>query len=223
MSARLTPEYKELLAAVRSEWVDRTMSCWPIDQEALREGIQWIYGEMGLPMPEIIYAASPHELLSTVKRARDGEGRNLVMSVYKVFDPMREAVRNATHDLLETIWTSSWDLKIENTFDELKDFVRIALRDSAAAAEEGLLELWYEAYKPTDMRYFGFLIDLCRRIGRSIEMVPPERLMQYFAWLKSNVWYVFFFERSVFVCGAPEYIRLDDHGRLHSASGPAMR
>ena len=219
MSARLTPEYKELLAAVRSEWVDRTMSCWPIDQEALQEGIRWIYEELSLPMPEIIYAASPLELFSTVKLTGDDEGRNLVMYAYKVFNPMRSAVEKATSDIWETVWKASWDSKIEFeiTLDELSHFVREALK------EEGLLELWYEAYKPTDMRYFGFWIDLCQRIGRSIGVVPPEQLLKYYAWLRSNVWYVFFFERSVFVCGAPEYIRLDDHGRLHSASGPAMR
>jgi hypothetical protein len=221
MRSRLTPEHKELLLNLRNEWIDRIMSCWPINTAELHEGVRWIYGEMGLPMPKIFYATSPYELFSMVHWDSIDEGSNLLMHVYKVFYPIREAVSRSTSDLWETIWQFTWDSKdeiTEITLDELGPFVRAALMDM----EEGLSNLWYEAYSPKDAGYFGFLIDLCQRIGRRIRIAPPERLTKCFAWFKSNVWYIFFFERAVYVCGAPQYIRLDDRGRLHNSSGPAM-
>ena len=56
---KLTPEQQAHMLTVRDEWLRRAFSGFNFDEEAAREGIEWIYSLCNLPAPQFIFVSSP--------------------------------------------------------------------------------------------------------------------------------------------------------------------
>lgn len=60
----LTPTQKALIAIYREKWRRIALSTKPIDRSTATTAAQKVYQLLELPEPKIVFAQSPHEVLS---------------------------------------------------------------------------------------------------------------------------------------------------------------
>jgi hypothetical protein len=58
---KLSPKEKALLTTVRDRWLQRCLYDQSFDENACREGVDWLYTSANLPKPNIIFVDSPWE------------------------------------------------------------------------------------------------------------------------------------------------------------------
>ncbi|CAB4136964.1 hypothetical protein UFOVP313_27 [uncultured Caudovirales phage] len=86
---KLTPEQQAHMVTVRDEWLRRAFSGFNFDEEAAREGIEWIYSLCDLPAPQFIFVSSPFAAQIAANMLIGKEP----VRVWELRGPVREQVR----------------------------------------------------------------------------------------------------------------------------------
>lgn len=233
MIEKLTPEQERLLAEHAAAWHRLAFSTEPADRPAAEKAARRMYRLAGLDPPKVLWFASPREAAETARQFSP------IRSAAPVTSELEERVRrriqkeapNLSPGLyaLDRVYIAAWDAatdywssqvspavrqqvgsvlaQIENAVRPVREFVRLAsslsflLLDpfTGAQAAAALGEAAFYQIIGVDVRRLDGILDLARTAG----------------------WF-WPFERVLVLSERPQRISVDDRGRPHALTGPAI-
>ena len=199
---QLSEDQMHLMDIVRSEWIDRSLGGDnSIDDQALREGINFIYGLANLKSPIIIKLASPYSV-QIAANILQKEG----ISGDQIRDQVVAQIRGQVGAQIRAQIRAQVEAQVEaqvggNVFK---------------AASDGFDNYGISAMWSSWGAYVSFFRDVCGWRDPVLEkFVLDETIMKSCGW---TWWH----QNVLVISDRPMAINLDERGRLHSATGPSI-
>ncbi|GEM_PF-924645 len=231
MITKLTISQISQLKAYVEKWQNMQILTQSADRYATEYSVWVAYANAGLPPPQkIVWLQSPYEMLESIKKVLSNDPKLFKKLAGKnVTSKIERSIFQEFNDVMQT----SLDSKIHNV---LKMIFRLVTRDSTYLTTVDHID---RSLERTFRRYI-------RQSGKRVYIPFPsntQRLYQPLYWhyarhelglleetknlanlhaIPKNVDYWLSFENICFLSEQPEYISLDEHGRLHSENRAAL-
>ena len=233
----LNAEQTAMIATVRDEWINRMAKCQPTDDDAVREGVKWVYSLANLDEPILIMVDSPMAAQIAANMLKLNQVRD------QVGDQVRGQVRDQVGDQVRAqVWDQVWDQVGDQVRAQVWDQVGAQVRDQVRGQvgdqvwdqvrgqvgdqvwdqvrdQVGSLEYFYPgAYIDLwDFSWVSFY-DLFQRIGVDV----PENFKRFRDLIAAAPFYSIQFDKVCIVSRMPTSLSRDESHRLHRENGPAI-
>ena len=134
-----------------------------------------------------------------------------------VMDSVSDSVLSSVSD---GVWSSVWNSVMDSVRASVMDSVMDSVWSSVRAGE---LQYHQFLYGSHDVDWLAFYSYFSEYIKDDIYTEDQKRTLQQWIDLNSNCGWWYPFEGVCIVCDRPEYTLVDERGRLHSYSSPAIR
>ena len=247
MIEKLTPEQQAQLAVYRDKWIAIGRSTEPANWLEAERGVQLAYEAAKLKTPEVIWCDSPKAMVEAriegAKKTWKKDWRQKLRGVERELLGLGENKNAAGLDDDGVPWDSWAPFLIPDfhkkmsqpVHDEiakkLSSFVTQPFLDIAMAIEDALSaevgeEIWYNVsgtysymngqHDTNILSWIDYLTNVMGIIDRKLPFMGINLVAQNSGWWLSG-------KTQCFVSERPELLLLDDRGKLHCDTGPAIR
>ena len=236
----LTAEQAAALDRYRARWLAIRHSTAPCDRDAAEQGIQLAYQAAGLEAPDrFVWCDSPVGLFGRARRASACDGANVKSAV--IDRPRRQARLRLRKRLRKRVWAQVE--RAVNPDDALLAPVIDLIEEATGTAHDGRSLLgrllsarplsWpnmlallmgrygprYSAAGPNELSWLGI-----HEYARSVLGLKNETAPLLGLWLvAANAGWLLPHQHTCWLSERPRVLHGDAAGRLHHASGPALR
>ena len=213
----LTPEHERIMVDVRDEWIGRVVSCAPIDEDATRDGVRWIYEILHLPEPRVMIADSPRAAESAVASMSSNDISDEVEAnsvISQALGLISNLVRNKVeHNVKDKVTVQVCGHVNDQVWDKIGYNIwrQIAMRGKSLIAKR----ITFNLLAMDELAR----IDCWHRFG----LPMPDIAERYLSWMRSGPWGSHLFEDTAILVRPAVHLERDDEHRLHSESGAAIR
>jgi len=221
---KLTPEQEALMAVVRDDWLDFIFkNDQPMDKNAAKSGIAFLYGLANLKPPRVIVNDSPIACQRGVYDQDPGQvygqvGDQVRYQVYdqigdQVYDQVCGRVSNQVYDQVSN---QVGDPLSNQVFDQIRNQIRGQVYNQI---RDQKLKYYSIARRDVlwDAGWLSFY-DYFNRVG----VINHAGLNKYLAYARSGVFYSIFRNDYAILCSRPVHIKRDENHRLHADGAPAI-
>ena len=207
---QLTPEQEHRLVEWRNEWLAIGRATGPVDREATKAVFVEFYKRLNLPAPIVWWCQSPFQAAvygglfeslpvdsAAVANLRANLGDNLGANLWaNLRDNLRD---NLGANLRANLWANLWD----NLGDKLQQQVN---------------RFFWGQHEASWVAHYAF----CRDVVGLEYNADNSKLLNLWATLCKSGWWQAR-KGIVLACERPTLLSINDEGRLHNESGPAMQ
>ena len=222
---KLTPEQQAHMVTVRDEWLRRAFSGFNFDEEAAREGIEWIYSLCNLPAPRFTFVSSPFAAQIAANMLMGEEP----VRVWELRAPVRAQVGDK---VWQQVRMQVWEQMREQMREQVED--KVSAQVGQQVRRQVREQVWQQVHFPVWDRvleqvwgqatYYRFA-NVCwnffgwtawAQFFKDIGIQLTEAIEPFLKFQRSNCFDFIAFEGLCIVCEPPSVVRRDEKFRLSS-------